>query len=67
MGHYSSFCFNIKNNLKFSENSKICIFFIKITEFGTKFRLNAYQNVFNSFFFDVIFGQLGYTCEKWIS
>ena len=58
---FQFFC-NIKNNLNFSENSEICIFFIKIEEFGTKFRLDAYQNVFNCVFY--IFESVGICCDE---
>ena len=64
MRHYFSFFCNIKNNLNFSENSGICIFFIKIEEFGTKYRLNAYQNVFNCVFFVVFLGSVGIYCDE---
>ena len=47
---FQFFC-NMKNNLNFSEKSEICIFFIKIEDFLTKFRLNAYQNVFNGVYY----------------
>ena len=46
---FQFFC-NLKNNLNFSENSEIWIFFIKIEEFVTKFWLNAYRNVFSCVF-----------------
>ena len=39
---FQFFC-NIKNNFNFSENSEILFFFLKIEEFVTKTRLNAYQ------------------------
>ena len=55
---FQFFC-NIKNNMNFSENSKICIFFIKNEEFVTNFRPYAYLNVFDSVFF-IFRGQLGY-------
>ena len=54
---FQFFC-NIKNNLNFSEKSEICIFFITIDKFVTKFQLNAYQNVFICVYY--ILGQLGY-------
>ena len=50
MRRFSSFICNITNNLKFSDNSEICIFFIKNVEFVTKFWPNAYQNVLGAFF-----------------
>ena len=46
---FQFFCIFL-NNLNFSENSEIWIFFIKIEEFVTKFWLSAYQNVFSCVF-----------------
>ena len=59
---FQLFC-NFKNNSNFSENREIWFFLIKIEKFVTKFRLNAYQNVFNCVYY--ICGSVGIYCDEW--